>query len=124
MAAKKNVLAPAVVQMLIGVIFPEQIINDMTQPVGISLHVNVRIHTAIVVNLAIMAVVPVVLNVRQVIHPALALHRKAVAINRVPRHARDNRVRHLHIVAVMAAHQPVVHNITVVHAVHRLQHAR
>lgn len=74
MAAKKNVPAPAVVQMLIGVIFPEQIINDMTQPVGISLHVNVRIHTAIVANPAITAVVPVVLNVRQVIHPALALH--------------------------------------------------
>lgn len=49
---------------------------------------------------------------------------QAHAINPAPRHVRDRTVRHLHTVAIMAMNQRVVQNITVVSAMHRLQHAR
>ena len=45
------------------------------------------------------------------------------AINPAPRHVRDRHARLMRPVP-MAVHQPVAHNIMVVHAVHRLQHAQ
>ena len=67
----------------------------------------------------------VVLNVRQItqiqqmVPPVAVVH----AINPAPRHARD---RHAHLMRPVptAVHQPAAHNITVVRAVHRLQHAQ
>ena len=45
------------------------------------------------------------------------------AIHRVPRHVHGRLARLMRPVPT-AVHQPVVHNIMVVHAVHRLQHAQ
>ena len=67
----------------------------------------------------------VVLNVRQItqiqqmVPPVAVVH----AINRAPRHVHG---RHAHLMRPVptAVHQPVAHNITVVHAVHRLQHVQ
>ena len=59
-------------------------------------------------------------DIHQMMVPPVAV---AHAIVLVPRHAHD---RHAHLMrpVPMAVHQPVAHNIMVVHAVHRLQHVQ
>ena len=67
----------------------------------------------------------VVKIVQRVLHQMLRILVVPVlyVINLAPRHVHSRHVQILHI-ALMAAHQPVVHNITVGHAVHRHQHAQ
>ena len=114
-------VAPAVAMTIRQIM---ALIPVMNMPVGTKVHASVHGHTVIRVILAIMAVAAVVQNAPAVIQTvAVMVQTYIVAINRVPRHVRD-RLAHLMRPVHTAVHQPVAHNITVVHAVHRLQHVQ
>ena len=114
-------VAPAVVMTIRQIM---ALIPVMNMPVGTKVHASVHGHTVIRVILAITAVAAVVQNAPAVIQTvAVMVQTYIVAINRAPRHARDKHVRLMQPVP-MAVHQPVAHNIMVVHAVHRLQHVQ
>ena len=87
----------------------------------IMVHIVVTKHThGISPHAPVAAVVQNVLAVIQTVAAMVQVY--PVAINPAPRHVHG---RHVHLMrpVPMAAHQPVAPNITVVHAVHRLQHA-
>ena len=114
-------VAPAVVMTIRQIL---ALILVMNMPHGIKVHAVVHGHTVIRVILAIMAVAAVVQNAPAVIHTVAAMVQTyIVVINHVPRHVHG---RHAHLMRPVhtAVHQPAVHNITVVHAVHRLQHVQ
>ena len=114
-------VAPAVAMTIRQIM---ALIPVMNMPVGTKVHASVHGHTVIRVILAITAVAAVVQNAPAAIHTVAATAQTyIVAINPVPRHARD-KLAHLMRPVPTAVHQPVAHNIMVVHAVHRLQHAQ
>ena len=78
----------------------------------------------VIVILAITAVAAVVLNAPTIIQVVAAMVQTyIVVINHAANRAHG---RHAHLMRLVptAVHQPAVHNITVVHAVHRLQHVQ
>ena len=84
--------------------------------------VQPRVH--VIVILAIMAVAAVVQNVPTIIQAVVAMVQTyIVVINHAANRAHG---RHAHLMRPVptAVHQPVAHNLMVVHAVHRLQHVQ
>ena len=114
-------VAPAVAMTIRQIL---ALIPVMNMPVGTKVHAVVHGHTVIRVILAIMAVAAVVQNVLAVIQTVAAMVQVyPVAINRAPRHVHGRHARLMRPVPT-AVHPPVAHNITVVRAVHRLQHVQ